>query len=168
MLPAITSHVIDARSKPGKDCDIGPPSLAGDQQRRRNSMTNNEHASLKLLLALDAATCAAMGAVLLLGSTPIARVTEIPVGLLFWAGAILIPIAAFMGISSRTTPVPVWTAALIVLGNLLWLVASIFLPVAGLIAPNALGWAFLVGQAGVVAILVKLEFDALRGHAIVA
>jgi hypothetical protein len=38
----------------------------------------------------------------------------------------------------------------------------------GLIAPNPLGWAFLVGQAGVVAILAKLEFDALRGRAIPA
>jgi hypothetical protein len=80
----------------------------------------------------------------------------------------LIPIAAFMAISSRTTPVPVWAATLVVVGNLSWVVASIFLPAAGLIAPNALGWAFLVGQAGVVAILAKLEFDALRGRAIPA
>lgn len=131
-------------------------------------MTNNKHSSLKPLLALDAATCAAMGAVLLLGSAPVAGVTEIPADLLFWAGASLIPIAALMAISSRTTPVPVWAATLVVVGNLLWVAASIFLPAAGLIAPNALGWAFLVGQAGIVAILAKLEFDALRGRAIPA
>jgi hypothetical protein len=109
-----------------------------------------------------------MGVVLLLGSAPVAGVTEIPADLLFWAGASLIPIAAFMAIFSRTTPVPGWAATLVVAGNLLWVAASIFLPVAGLIAPNALGWAFLVGQAGVVAILAKLEFDALRGRAIPA
>lgn len=131
-------------------------------------MTNNKHFSLKPLLALDAATCAAMGVVLLLGSTLVAAVTELPADLLFWAGASLIPIAAFMAISSRTTPVPGWAATLVVAGNLLWVAASIFLPVAGLIAPNALGWAFLVGQAGVVAILAKLEFDALRGRAATA
>ncbi|MDN5925475.1 MAG: hypothetical protein L0I29_00160 [Hyphomicrobiales bacterium] len=131
-------------------------------------MTNNKHSSLKPLLVLDAATCAAMGVVLMLGSTLVAGVTEIPAGLLFWTGATLIPTAAFMAISARTTPVPGWAAIVVVLGNLLWVVASIFLPAAGLIAPNALGWAFLVGQAGVVAILAKLEFDALRGRAIAA
>jgi hypothetical protein len=102
------------------------------------------------------------------GSAPIAEVTQISAGLLFWAGASLIPIAAFMAISSRTTPVPGWAATLVVLGNLLWVAASIFLPTAGLIAPNPLGGAFLVGQAGVVAILVKLEFDALCGRIIAA
>lgn len=132
-------------------------------------MTNsNKHSSLKPLLALDAATCAAMGAALLFGSTSIAEVTQIPAGLLFWAGASLIPIAAFMVISSRTAPVPGWAATLVMLGNLLWVAASVFLPVAGLIAPNPLGWAFLIGQAGVVAILAKLEFDALRGRNIAA
>lgn len=132
-------------------------------------MTNsNKLSSLKSLLALDATTCSAMGAVLLLGSTLIAKMTQIPASFLFWAGASLIPIAAFMAISSRTTPVLGWAATLVVLGNLLWVAASIFLPAAGLIAPNALGWAFLVGQAGVVAVLAKLEFDALRGRAIAA
>jgi hypothetical protein len=130
-------------------------------------MTNDtKRTSLKPLLVLDAATCAAMGVVLLSGSAPVAEVTEIPAGLLFWAGTSLIPIAAFMAISSRTTPVPGWAATLVVVGNLLWAAASIFLPASGLIAPNALGWAFLVGQAGVVAILAKLEFDALRGRSI--
>lgn len=132
-------------------------------------MTNsNKHSSLKPLLVLDVATCAAMGAVLLLGSTPIAGVTEIPAALLFWAGASLMLIATFMAIISRMTPVPGWAATLVVVGNLLWVAASIFLPAAGLIAPNSLGWAFLVGQAGVVAILAKLELDALRGRSIPA
>tara|TARA_R100000365_G_C2742488_1_gene71162 strand:+ start:1252 stop:1650 length:399 start_codon:yes stop_codon:yes gene_type:complete len=132
-------------------------------------MTNSKKSlSLKTLLALDAATCAAMGALLLLGSAPIGEVTQIPVGLLFWAGASLIPIAAFMAISSCTTPVPGWAATLVVLGNLLWIAASIFLPTAGLVAPNPLGWAFLFGQVGIVAILTKFEFDTLRGEMIAA
>lgn len=132
-------------------------------------MTNrNSLSSLKLLLALDAATCAAMGVLLLLGSVPIAGLTQIPAGLLFWAGASLIPIAAFMAIGSRMRPVPGWAALLVVVGNLSWVAASIFLPATGLIAPNSLGWAFLVGQAGVVAILAKLEFDALRSRTIPA
>lgn len=129
-------------------------------------MNRIRYASMKSLLALDAATCATMGAILLVGSAPIAGVTQIPAGLLFWAGASLMPVAAFMAISSRIAPVPVWTAIAVVLGNLLWVAASILLPATGMIAPNPLGWAFLVGQAGFVAILAKLEFDALHSQAI--
>ena len=144
-------------------------------------MTNSKKSlSLKTLLALDAATCAAMGALLYATQSvvstdsvgkirPVMRVnTALPVGLLFWAGASLIPIAAFMAISSCTTPVPGWAATLVVLGNLLWIAASIFLPTAGLVAPNPLGWAFLFGQVGIVAILTKFEFDTLRGEMIAA
>ena len=131
-------------------------------------MMNSNKLSLKSLLMLDAATCVVMGAVLLLGSKPIASLTQIPAALLFWAGASLIPIAAFMAFSARVVPVPAWTVSVVIIGNAMWVVASILLPLGGLIAPNPLGWAFLVGQAGVVAILAKLEFDASRGRAIAA
>lgn len=120
--------------------------------------------SLRSLLTLDAITCAAMGATLLVASGPIAALTRIPAPLLFWAGASLMPVALFMAASARARPVPSWAARLIVLGNLSWVAASILLPVTGLIAPNGPGRAFLIGQAGIVAALAKLEFDALRGR----
>jgi len=125
-------------------------------------MNSNKLSSLNALLALDAATCTVMGVALLAASNPIADVTLVPAGLLFWAGALLIPIAAFMAISARARPVPGWATALIVIGNVAWAVISVLLPVIGMIAPNPLGWVFVLGQAAVVAILAKLEFDALR------
>jgi len=125
-------------------------------------MNSNKLSSLNALLALDAATCAVMGVALLAASGPIAEVTLVPAGLLFWAGAILIPIAAFMAISARARPVPGWATAVIVIGNMGWAAVSILLPVTGMISPNPLGWTFVLGQAAVVAILAKLEFDALR------
>jgi len=128
-------------------------------------MTNGTHfLSLKPLLAFDAATCAAMGTILLIGSAPIAGLTGIPVPLLFGAGVCLVPIAVFMAISSHLTPVPGWVAALVISGNLLWAAASMLLPSTGLISPSALGWAFLIGQAAIVVILSKLEFYALRAR----
>lgn len=51
-------------------------------------------------------------------------------------------------------------ACLIVGGNLLWSAVSILLPLAGLIEPNAIGCAFLLGQAVIAAMLAKLEADA--------
>jgi hypothetical protein len=115
---------------------------------------------LQPLLVIDAATCAAMGMLLLVASGPVAALTHLPATFLFGAGAVLLPIAAFVAIVSRTTPVPHWAAKLVVQGNLAWVLASIALPVLGLVRPNALGWVFLVGQAAVVALLAKLERDA--------
>jgi len=115
---------------------------------------------LQPLLAFDAATCTAMGALLLGAADKIAALTRLPAPLLFWAGAVLLPIAAFMAVLSRARSVPRWAARLVVEGNAAWALASIALPAFGLIQPNALGWAFLLGQAAVVALLAKLEYAA--------
>ena len=52
--------------------------------------------SLRTLLMNDAATCAAMGAGLVLAASPVARLTALPPDLLMGAGLALLPIAAFM------------------------------------------------------------------------
>lgn len=118
--------------------------------------------SLRKLLFLDAATCAGMGIVLVLGSGFIAGLTRLPPALLLYAGIALLPIAAFMAIVA-TRPVPplpgVW---LVIAGNMLWVAASVLLPVGGLISPNPLGWAFVLAQALVVAGLAGLEYGAVR------
>lgn len=123
---------------------------------------------LNTLLTIDAATCAAMGSALLVGSGTVAALTEIPQALLFWAGAGLLPIAIFMALVGRAEPVPGWAAKLIVLGNMAWILASLLLPASGIIVPNALGWTFLVSQACVVAILTCFEFAASRERTIAA
>jgi len=50
----------------------------------------------------------------------------------------------------------------IVVINLLWAVASIGLLFTGLVAPNLLGYAFVIGQAVIVAALGELQYVALR------
>jgi len=121
--------------------------------------------SLRTLVAVDALTCAAMGAVLLLASAPLAALTDIPQALLFYAGLSLLPIAAFMAVIARRPVVARWALWSIVGGNVLWVAASALLLAGGLIAPNALGWLFVGGQAAVVALLAKLELDAARAPA---
>lgn len=125
-------------------------------------------ASLPAILKLDAATCTAMGLLLLLVGGSLAAATGLPEPLLLWAGAALIPIAAFMLLCSKLTPVPGWAVGIIVLGNLLWAVVSFLLPASGLISPNLYGWGFLVAQALVVALFALGEFDSARGERAVA
>ena len=115
---------------------------------------------LQLLLAVDAATCAGMGTLLLAAAAPVASLTALPQPLLSGAGAVLLPIAAFMAWFARARAVPRWAATIIVLGNAGWVLASVALPILGVVTPNALGWTFVLVQAAVVAVLAKLEYAA--------
>lgn len=118
--------------------------------------------SLKTLLRIDAATCLAMGLALVSASGPISALIGVPAGLLFWAGAALLPIAAFMLMTAASIRPPVLAVALVLVGNLGWALASIALPLAGVISPNPLGYGFLVLQAIAVLVLTELEFAAAR------
>lgn len=121
--------------------------------------------SLRSLLAIDAVTCAAMGVLLTAASSLVGHLTGISEPVLFWAGAALLPIAGFMAVCARLAPVPAWAASIVVLGNCAWVLASLALPVLGLIDPNPLGWLFLVAQVAVVALLAWLESAASRRDA---
>lgn len=116
--------------------------------------------SLRPLLLLDAATCAAMGLVLDFGAQPLAALTGLPAGLLLAAGISLFPIALFMAMSAwRPHPAAVW---LIIAGNAGWVLGSLALLIPGLLAPTMLGIAFVLVQALAVAVLAWLERGALR------
>ena len=52
----------------------------------------------------------------------------------------------------------------IIVANVLWAAASALLLVSGWVAPTALGYAFVIGQAAVVALLAELQYVGLRGR----
>jgi hypothetical protein len=123
-------------------------------------MSPQDNTTLQNILLLDAATCVAAGAMMAFGSNFVAGLTAIPAPLLTWAGLILFPIAALMVYAAvqATPPRPlVW---LIVVGNIGWVAASLAL--FAVIAPNALGAAFILAQAAVVTVLALLEHSALQ------
>ncbi|CAA9318053.1 MAG: hypothetical protein AVDCRST_MAG90-858 [uncultured Microvirga sp.] len=122
---------------------------------------------LRTILAIDAATCLGMGAALALGSGPIAGLTGLPPNLLLWAGLVLLPTAVFIAIVARR-PFG-WGVRAVVLGNVLWVGASL-LVLAGASGANALGVAFVLAQAAVVAVFAwceaaggRAEVQALAG-----
>jgi hypothetical protein len=125
-----------------------------------DNTTMHSNSTLQNILLLDAATCVAAGALMAFGSKFVAGLTGIPAPLLTWAGLLLFPVAALMifaGLQAVPSRPIVW---LIVLGNIGWVVAS--LGVFAFIAPNALGYVFILAQAGAVAILALLEHNALQ------
>jgi hypothetical protein len=53
----------------------------------------------------------------------------------------------------------VWT---VIACNAVWAVDSLLLLTTGWISPSTLGYAFVIGQAAVVAVFCELQFSAVR------
>lgn len=115
---------------------------------------------LRRVLALDAVTSAAMGALVLLA--PLSSLLGLEPSLLKWAGLSLLPFAAFVGwLATRETPprLGVWAVILI---NALWVIDSFALLATGWSDLTLLGRGFVVFQAVAVAVFAELEYFGLR------
>ena len=122
----------------------------------------NASSSLRRALLLDAAASGATGALMLLAAGPLAGLTELPPGLLRAAGAALVPYAAFvLWLARRPFPARPLVVAVIAL-NVLWAAESAAILALGWVAPNALGQAFVLAQALVVAGFAGWQATALR------
>jgi hypothetical protein len=115
---------------------------------------------LRRVLLVDAGTCAGMGLFLALLAEPLAPMLGLPAALLFHAGLALLPIAAFMAwVATREQP-PLAGVKLVILGNAGWVAASVALLF--FVSPTALGYAFVIGQAVIVAGLAEAELVSTR------
>ncbi len=121
--------------------------------------------TLRTLLRLDAATCVLMGILLLVGGDVLTTLTGLPAGLLFYAGIMLLPVAAFMAAVSLFRQVAPLAAWVVILGNGGWIAASLLVLAGAWGAPNVFGISFVLVQAAVVAVLMIFEHKALRASA---
>jgi hypothetical protein len=116
---------------------------------------------LRRLLVVDAITCLAMGAALVFATAPLSGLTRLPSDLLLAAGLVLLPIAGFMLVlARRPSPSPAGVRVVIA-GNMLWVLASVLLPLSPQIDPSGIGLLGLMAQAAGVAVLAALEQYAL-------
>lgn len=114
---------------------------------------------LRTVLWLDAVTCAFTGLVLALLSARLSEWLGLSETLLFYAGLVLFPTAAFMAWTATRRTMPkaaVWT---VIGGNALWVLGSLLVLA---LSPTALGYAFVIAQAIVVAALAELEYVGLK------
>jgi hypothetical protein len=65
----------------------------------------------------------------------------------------------FTGSRAAIAQPAVWA---IIAANALWAAASALLLLSGWVAPTALGYAFVIGQAAVVALLGELQYVGVR------
>ena len=123
---------------------------------------------LRNALLADAVATTATGVLLAAASTWLEAWLNIPAALLFYAGALLIPFAAFvlyLAAQRHVSRAAVWT---VVVCNALWAIDSILLLTTGWIAPSMLGYTFVIAQALVVAAFCELQFAGLRRTVVVA
>lgn len=117
---------------------------------------------LRNVFMLDALFSGAAAAMFVLGAGLIAGLTGLPEQLLFWAGVALIPYTVLLVMVGRCDSAPRLVMIDIVAINLLWAAVSLGLLAGGYIAPNALGIAFDIVQATVVAGFGGLYVTGMR------
>jgi hypothetical protein len=113
-------------------------------------------------LFLDGAISGATGLLWLAAAGPLQELLGVPAALLRWAGLCLIPFAALvLSLARRDSPSRAGVRAVIA-ANAAWVAASVLVLASGRIAPNGLGYAFVLGQAFAVALLAEAQYVGLR------
>ena len=123
---------------------------------------------LRLALIADAAVSGATGLLAFAGAGILDALLGLPTELLRYAGLSLIPyaaIVAYVGTRANISRAAVWA---VVAYNVLWSIDSVVLLVSGYVAPTALGYAFVIFQAAVVAGFAGLQVVGLRKEAVTA
>lgn len=119
-------------------------------------------AFLRGVLLTDAATCIAMGLLMIFGSGLLSQFLGLPTELSRYAGISLLPFAAlliYLAARENLSPPMVWTVIVL---NALWTIDSFLLLLGGWVEPNGLGYAFVIFQAFGVGVFASLEYFGLR------
>ncbi|WP_437627775.1 hypothetical protein [Sorangium sp. So ce1151] len=125
------------------------------------SFMTSPHFLRRALLA-DAIVSGATGLLMLAGAAPLAGFVGLPESLLRWSGASLLPFAAIVAwLGTRERPARAAVAG-VVIANALWVIDSVLLLALGWVDPTALGYAFVLAQALVVALFAEAQALGLR------
>ena len=124
--------------------------------------TSHTSPFLRRVLLADAATSGASGLLMTFAAGPLADWLGVPAALLRYAGLSLFPFAALVAcLATREAPPRRAVWAVIVL-NALWAADSLLLLAGGWVGATAVGYAFIVAQALVVAAFAEAQYVGLR------
>jgi hypothetical protein len=123
---------------------------------------NGPSGLLRMALVADAVITGVTGLAMFLGAGLLAALLGLPDGLLRYAGLSLIPFAAFVGVLAAREPVSHTAVRAIIIANALWVVDSLLLLLTGWVQPSMLGYAFVVGQALIVAAFAEVQHVGLK------
>ena len=119
---------------------------------------------LRRALLADAVVSFATGLLMFIGAAFLSNLLMLPEVLLRYAGLVLLPYGLFVAyVATRPNPAR-WTVWAVIIINAIWALDSIVLLLTGWVAPNALGDAFVIAQALVVAAFAEAQYIGLRQH----
>lgn len=127
-----------------------------------SGLINRPPVLLRRSLLADAVASGGVGLLLALAAAPLEGLLGLPVSLMRGAGIFLLFYAAFVLVVGMATRISTAGAQTIVAANVLWVLASFGLLFSGMVQPTALGYAFVVGQALVVAALGLAQYQGLK------
>jgi hypothetical protein len=128
-------------------------------------LINDSSFFLRKVLLADAAVSGATGLLLVLGAGILAALLEVPEDFMRYTGLSLIPFAGLVAYLATRAHLPRPAVRAVIVCNALWAVDSVLILVAGWIVPSALGYAFILAQAAVVAVFAELQYFGLRRSA---
>ena len=123
---------------------------------------NQSPTFLRRALILDALASGATALLMIAGAGLVESLLGLPAALLRGAGLVLVPYAAFVVYAGTRDIISRSAVWMIIVANMAWAAASALLLVSGWVAPAALGYAFVIAQAVVVALLGELQYMGLR------
>jgi hypothetical protein len=133
-----------------------------------NASTKDSHGGyegdsfLRRALFADGFASGGMGLALVVAAAPAAQLLGYPAGFLLGIGAFCVVYAAFVSYVGAKHPIRPRSAWRIVIGNVAWVIASIAFLATGAFDPTALGQAFVIAQAAVVALLAEFQYLGLK------
>ena len=126
------------------------------------SMSRSTPSLLRGAFGLDAIATGGLGLVLALAAEQLHPWLEIPVMLLRCAGLACVVFAAWLAMTLMLQRLTRRTVMFAIAVNLAWVLASFVLLAGGLVDPTALGVAFVIAQAGAVAVFAWLEYLGMK------
>jgi hypothetical protein len=124
-------------------------------------MTDDRHVLLRQALWFDAFASGAMGVLLCAASGMLTDILGLPRALLIGSGVICLAYAVAIAVLARKARIPRAAAFSVVAGNGLWVAASVWLLVSGLVSPTPAGQGFVLVQAAAVLGLAALQWRGL-------
>lgn len=117
---------------------------------------------LRGALLLDAVATGATALLAVAAAGPLSGLLGLPPELLRGAGLALAPFVLLVAWSGSRQQAPALAVNAIIAINAAWVIASLGLLVSGFVSPTLLGYAFVIGQALIVAGFAELQFIGRR------
>jgi hypothetical protein len=126
-----------------------------------NTMVTNT-GFLRRVLAVDAIGTAALALAAVIAAGPLSAALGIPAPWFVGVGLLLLPFAAWVGSLARQINPRRRQVWLLIVGNDMWIAASLVLAFSGWLPLSELAAEFIVAQAALTATIATLEFIAIR------